>query len=328
MVLHTIQNEGWKGNLLMSAPSTGVFLPTMSPPDERPGDVVAGARHAEGLGFESVWAVDQLVAGTGAPFVESVVALAAAAGATTRVRLGLGVLILPLRPVIWVAKQVASLQQVSGGRVLLGVGAGGDRHDRSWEAAGVPRRERGRRTDAALRVLPDLVTGHAVTLEDGSDHRDAQLAPGVPMPPVLVGGMSDVALTRAARVADGAFFLPVRPELVAAGRQRLTELADEAGRPAPSITTGLLAAIDGDPDLPGRAGIVARLTDVDGMFGMHEDAVDDLLVAGSVAAVADRVGALADAGADRVVLSVAAGHWARQAELFAEACARLGWARR
>jgi alkanesulfonate monooxygenase SsuD/methylene tetrahydromethanopterin reductase-like flavin-dependent oxidoreductase (luciferase family) len=144
------------------------------------------------------------------------------------------------------------------------------------------------------------------------------------MPPILVGGMSDAAFGRVVRAGGGAFLLPVRPELVAAARRRLAELAAEAGRPTPSVTTGVLAAIDGDPDLPGPAGIVARLTDVDGMFGMPEAAVDDLLVAGSVDAVVDRLGALAEAGADRVVLSVAAGNWARQTVLFADALQRLG----
>jgi alkanesulfonate monooxygenase SsuD/methylene tetrahydromethanopterin reductase-like flavin-dependent oxidoreductase (luciferase family) len=301
--------------------ATGVFLPTMSPPDDRPGDVAAAARHAEDLGVESVWAVDQLMAGTGAPFVDSVVALAAAAGATTRVGLGLGVLIVPLRPVVWIAKQVGSLQVVSGGRIILGVGAGGDRHDRSWEAAGVPRRERGRRTDAALGVLPSLLAGEAVTLGEEPGAPVAQLAPGVPVPPILVGGMSEAALARAARFGDGAFFLPVGPEVVAGTRRRLDELAAAAGRSRPSVTTGLLAAIDGDPDLPDRAGIMARLTDVDGMFGMPEAAVDDLLVMGGVDAVAERVAALAAAGADRVVLSVAAGNWWRQTELFRAAAA-------
>jgi alkanesulfonate monooxygenase SsuD/methylene tetrahydromethanopterin reductase-like flavin-dependent oxidoreductase (luciferase family) len=303
----------------MAVPALGAFLPTMSPPTERPGDAAAAARHAEDLDLESVWAVDQLVAGTGVPFVDSIVALAAASGATTRVGLGLGVLILPLRPVVWVAKQVGSLQQVSGGRVLLGVGAGGDRHDRSWEAAGVPRRARGRRTDAALRVLPSLLAGEAVALGDGPDAPVVQLAPAVAVPPVLVGGMSDVALARAARAGDGAFLLPVPPAVVAASRRRLDELAAAAGRPRPSITTGLLAVIDGDDAVPDRAGVVARLTDVDGMFGMPEAAVDDFLVTGGPPAVAERLAALADAGADRVVLSVAAGDWRRQTELFAEA---------
>src|SRR5262245_18356471 len=105
-------------------------------------DDVAAARHAEDLGIESAWAIDQLVAGTGVPFLDSTVALSAAAGATSTIRLAYGVMILALRPVVWAAKQVASLQTISGGRVLFGVGVGGDRHDLSWEAVGVSRRER------------------------------------------------------------------------------------------------------------------------------------------------------------------------------------------
>jgi alkanesulfonate monooxygenase SsuD/methylene tetrahydromethanopterin reductase-like flavin-dependent oxidoreductase (luciferase family) len=95
--------------------------------------VIAAARHAEEFGFESAWVVDQLIAGTGLPFVDSTVALSAAAGATNSIRLGYGVMILPLRPVVWVAKQAAALQHISGGRLLLGVGVGGDRHDRSGD---------------------------------------------------------------------------------------------------------------------------------------------------------------------------------------------------
>ena len=201
----------------MSAPKIGVFLPSMSGPKDQPGDMAATARHAEDLGLESVWVVDQLVAGTGAPFIESVVSLAAAAGATTRVRLGLGVMILPLRPVIWVAKQVASLQLVSHDRLILGVGAGGDRHDRSWAAAGVPRRERGRRTDAALRVLPALVAGVPTHLDDGPDSPPIQLAPAATVPPILVGGMSEAAMARTVEHGDGWFVLPVSPAALVAG---------------------------------------------------------------------------------------------------------------
>src|SRR5882672_12566807 len=131
-----------RGMIEMTAPVLGVFLPTMSARGEALSDIVAAARHAEDLGFESAWVVDQLIAGTGSPFVDSTVALSVAAGATSRIRLGYGVMILPLRPVLWVAKQVASLQLVSGNRVLFGVGVGGDRHHLSWQAAGVPRPER------------------------------------------------------------------------------------------------------------------------------------------------------------------------------------------
>ena len=100
----------------------GVILPTMSRRDGRPGDIPAAARQAEERGFESVWSVDQLVAGTGVPVLDSLTVLAAAAAVTQRVKLGVGVLIVPLRPVAWTAKQVATLQYLSGDRVLLGTG--------------------------------------------------------------------------------------------------------------------------------------------------------------------------------------------------------------
>ena len=149
----------------MKATDLGVFLPTIASPGEPTGDVVVSARLAESLGFESVWAVDQLIAGTGFPMLESTVALAAAAAATTTIKLGFGVMVLPLRPVAWVAKQVAALQLVSGTRVLLGVGTGGDRHALSWSAAGVSPKERRQRVDEALQTLPSLTSGKPTKLE-------------------------------------------------------------------------------------------------------------------------------------------------------------------
>jgi alkanesulfonate monooxygenase SsuD/methylene tetrahydromethanopterin reductase-like flavin-dependent oxidoreductase (luciferase family) len=304
----------------MATPAIGVFLPTMSERGEAPGDVAAAARHAERLGFESAWVVDQLVAGTGVPFVDSTVALAAASSATTTIRLAYGVMILPLRPVAWAAKQVASLQHVSGDRVLLGVGVGGDRHDLSWQASGVARRERGRRTDAALAVLPDLVAGKSVDV----DGVNVQLAPGATVPPIIVGGMADAALDRSARHGDGWFAMPVPPEQVVATAGRLAELAAAAGRPTPALTGSVMAAVDGDPALPDRDGLVRRVSDPDGMYGMPAEAVPDVVLTGGPAAVAERIAALGAIGAERVVVSIAAGSWDRQAELVAEAVSLLG----
>jgi len=116
----------------MSTPSIGIFLPSMSAAGQVPGDVVAAARQAEDLGFESVWVIDQLVAGTKMDFFDSTMVLAAAAAVTERVKLGFGVLVLPLRPAVWVAKQIAALQHLSGDRVILGIGIGEDRHPGSW----------------------------------------------------------------------------------------------------------------------------------------------------------------------------------------------------
>jgi alkanesulfonate monooxygenase SsuD/methylene tetrahydromethanopterin reductase-like flavin-dependent oxidoreductase (luciferase family) len=303
----------------MAAPAIGVFLPTMSERSDSPGDVVAAARHAEDLGFESAWVVDQLIAGTGVPFVDSTVALGAAAGVTSRIRLAFGVMILALRPVVWAAKQAASLQQVSGGRLLLGVGVGGDRHDRSWDAAGVPRRERGRRTEAALAVLPELVAGKTVPV----DGRPIQLAPGVAVPPIVVGGMAEAALARAARWGDGWFTLPLPAAQIAPAAERLAEIAADLGRRVPAITGSVSVAMDGDPALPGPEALVRRLSDPDGIYGMPASAVPDILVTGGPAAVAERIDSLGALGAERVVVTLAAGSWFRQAELLAEAAALL-----
>jgi alkanesulfonate monooxygenase SsuD/methylene tetrahydromethanopterin reductase-like flavin-dependent oxidoreductase (luciferase family) len=301
-------------------PDIGVTLPTMSMPGELPGDVASAARAAEDLGFESAWAVDQLIAGTGTPLIDAMVALSAAAGATTRLRLGFGVMILPLHPVVWVAKQVASLQHVSSDRVIFGVGAGGDRHELSWAAAGVPRHERGRRTDEALRALPSLIAGEPTRLsEEGPAIR---LAPPATVPPILVGGMSDAALLRAAEYGDGWF------AMVTGGLERpaarLAELAAARRRPVPEITAALLVAMRGDPALPGEESLVRRLTDVDGMFGMPAEFARQAVAIGSPDDIAQRLAEAAANGAARVVVTFAGGDWHRQAALLAEAKALAG----
>jgi alkanesulfonate monooxygenase SsuD/methylene tetrahydromethanopterin reductase-like flavin-dependent oxidoreductase (luciferase family) len=292
----------------------GVVLPTVSERDRSPGDVAAAARHAEALGFESVWVVDQLVAGTGLPLLDSLMSLSAAAAVTERVRLGVGVLVAPLRPLVWVAKQVASLQHLSGDRVLLGVGAGGDRHDRSWAATGVSRRDRGRLTDEAVRLLPELIAGKPTRLGEA----DVQLSPPATVPPIIVGGMSDAAVRRAAAHGDG-WYLLAPPDQVPGQIARVSELAATHGRPAPAITANAMVAVHGDPALPDHATIVRSLTDPDGLFGLPADAAEDAVVAGDPGVIAEHLSRLAAAGVQRVVVTFVGGDWFRQAELLAEA---------
>ena len=294
--------------------NVGLFLPTMALRGATPDALVAPARHAEQLGFESIWVVDQLVSGRGVPIVDSTVALAVAAGATNTIRLGYGLMIVPLRPVVWAAKQAASLQLVSGERLLLGVGVGGDRHDRSWHAAGVPRHERGSRTDAALTVLPDLIAGKPVTL----DGHEVQLAPGVSVPPILVGGLAEAALTRTVFHGAGWFGLPLPPEQLVAVVDRLRDLAKAAGRATPAITGSAMVALDGDPTVPGDDAIARILTDPDGLFGMPPEAVPGMVLR-TPEALVERLAMWSALGAERVVLTIAAGQWLRQADLIAGA---------
>jgi alkanesulfonate monooxygenase SsuD/methylene tetrahydromethanopterin reductase-like flavin-dependent oxidoreductase (luciferase family) len=298
----------------------GVVLPSMSGRDGRPGDIPSLARQAEQLGFESVWVVDQLVAGTGVPVLDSLTSLAAAAAVTERVRLGVGVLIAPLRPVAWIAKQVATLQYLSGDRVLLGIGAGGDRHDAAWQAAGVPRRERGRRTDEALRVLPDLIAGKPAQLT--SEGAQVVLSPGVTVPPIVIGGNSGAAARRAGQFGDEWFVL-AGPADLPRYQTAAAEQAARFGRPAPTITTSLMVAMDGDPALPGRDALISLLTDPDGMFGIPPGQASGAIVTGSPGGIAQELGRLAEAGAHRTIIQFVAGSWSRQADLVAEAHAQL-----
>jgi alkanesulfonate monooxygenase SsuD/methylene tetrahydromethanopterin reductase-like flavin-dependent oxidoreductase (luciferase family) len=135
--------------------SIGVILPSVTTAF---GDVADRARRAEDIGLDAVFSGDHLAADP--PTLDGTVLLATAAAATVRLKIGFGVMVLALRHPAWAAKQIASLQHVTGNRLVLGVGTGGAVHGRAaWDAVGIPFAERGRRTDAALDVLPGLVAG-------------------------------------------------------------------------------------------------------------------------------------------------------------------------
>jgi alkanesulfonate monooxygenase SsuD/methylene tetrahydromethanopterin reductase-like flavin-dependent oxidoreductase (luciferase family) len=308
----------------MSGLEIGITLPTIFDVDRRGigGGVGAAARHVEQLGLESVWVPD-LITGDGMPALESTVALATAAAATARVRVGFGVLVLPLRPVAWVATQVATLQHLSGNRVLLGIGSGGFPDAPFWRAVGVPARERGRQTDAALAVLPRLIAGEPTRLGSGEDGPVVTLAPAAPVPPILIGGNSEVAIRRAATYGDGWFPSLIAPDALASGAAKLRELATERGRPTPSITVGGHVILGDDESArSAREALVRSLVDDHGL--PLAKAAEVPMVGSSPEEIAERFAAYAVAGAERLVLSVDGGEWALQCERIAEAHALLG----
>jgi alkanesulfonate monooxygenase SsuD/methylene tetrahydromethanopterin reductase-like flavin-dependent oxidoreductase (luciferase family) len=222
----------------------GVILPTSTPDPERPilGNVRESARFAEQAGLGSVWSTDHLVAS--GPMLDSTAVLATAAAVTERIRIGYGVMLLSLRPVAWAAKQISTLQLLSGDRLLLGVGTGNPAHgDIGWRAAGLSYEDRGRRTDEALLVLPTLVTGQAAVLGDGLEVR---LAPGATMPPVLVAGNGKKALERAAAYGDGWMSIGLTPDAATESLAELSRLAAGHGRPAPAATV-VGPSLDAEP---------------------------------------------------------------------------------
>jgi alkanesulfonate monooxygenase SsuD/methylene tetrahydromethanopterin reductase-like flavin-dependent oxidoreductase (luciferase family) len=147
-----------------------------------------------------VWTVDHLAFHTG--IVEPVVALSAAAAVTARIRLGFGVLLAALRHPAQLAKQLGSLQALSGDRVALGVGVGGE-NPSEWAAAGVPLCQRGQRTDTFLAALPDLLTGRPTRLPASWDAEVPPLCPCGAIPPIWIGGRGPAEMERVAHHGEG-----------------------------------------------------------------------------------------------------------------------------
>jgi len=165
---------------------------------------LALARRCEALGFDSLFVGDHLAFHV--PVPDSLSLLAFLAAATERIALGTGVFLLPLRPPFLAAKAAATVDLLSGGRLIFGVGVGGE-FPPEFDAAGVPLRERGARTDEAIPLLRRLWREDAVRHEGrffrlgpvSLEPRPAR--PGGP--PIWVGGRSPAAMRRAGRLGDG-----------------------------------------------------------------------------------------------------------------------------
>jgi probable F420-dependent oxidoreductase len=202
------------------------------------------ARLAERLGYDSLWAGEHVVVPSprvdpspmepDEPILDPLVALAHLAGHTERVRLGTGVIILPQRNPLVLAKQAASLDVLSRGRLVLGIGVGYLEPEMS--AIGVPMEARGARSDeylAAMRSLwEDEAPAHHGRFAD-FEGVDANPRPVQRPLPIVVGGHTSAAFRRAARHADGWYGFLVGLRAMAEHRDALREAAERAGRERP-----------------------------------------------------------------------------------------------
>jgi probable F420-dependent oxidoreductase len=145
----------------------GAFLPTFGGDERRSGSEIGGfARRAEELGFDSLWATDHLLHGSvfyRTPWLDPILSLTFAAATTSRVRLGTSILVMPTRHPVVLAKELSTLQALSGDRFVLGVGTGWD--EREFEAVGMRKQERGARTDEAIEIVRRLLAGERVSRE-------------------------------------------------------------------------------------------------------------------------------------------------------------------
>ncbi len=251
-----------------------------------PGRAVELVQAAEAVGFESAWTVEHTVIPRGyqsaypytsdgrlpggeGDFVlpDPQIWMAWVAAHTTRIKLATGILILPQHNPVICAKQVATLDSMSRGRVLLGVGVGWLKEE--FEALGVPFADRGARTEDYIHALRALWTMDCPTYEGRFvSFKEAYMRPKPAngTVPIIIGGHSKAAAMRAGRVADG--FFPARgasPELLALVRSS----AIAAGRDPASVE--ITASMPDDPDqLPAMAaaGIGRVLIPVTGVAGL------------------------------------------------------------
>lgn len=197
----------------------------------------------EEMGFDSVWVPEALV--NEVPAGDILMTMSALVHNTSRIKVGAGAVLLPLRNPVVLAKELATLDLYSEGRVIVGYGVGGppDSHPDAFEACGVSLRERGSRTDEALEIMTKLWTGEAVDHQGRfQSFSKIQLEPRPhqrPHPPLWAGGVSDRMLKRVARYSDGFYPVRVNPEEYAASWGKIERYGDELGREVSGLTRAI-----------------------------------------------------------------------------------------
>jgi probable F420-dependent oxidoreductase len=213
-------------------------------PGAHPQALKSWAQLAEGLGYHLIMTSDHIAITPDvktrypAPFYEPISTLGWLAGITQRIEIGTTVLILPYRSVLETARACANIDQLSGGRFILGVGIGWA--EQEFQALGVPYHQRGAMTNEYLEALRLLWSQDVATFEGKFvSFKEVDTAPRPvqsPAPPIWVGGPSDAALRRAVLWGDAWHPIRIRADwLRKTGIPRLQEVAEREGRPMPAI---------------------------------------------------------------------------------------------
>ena len=283
------------------------------------------AARAERCGYDGVWVGDSLLA---RPRHDPLTLLAAIAARTERVTLGTAVLLPAYRNPVVLAQQLATLDQVSAGRLVVGVGIAADRPNirAEFAAAGVPFDRRVGRLMEGLRLMRALWRGEAVDWDGRWTLRDAVLGP-LPHrpggPPVWGAGSHPNALARAGKAMEG--WLPIWPDDPGAWRGLYNTVCDHAcaaGRATPTGAHYLTCYIDDDSATALRHvdDFLARYYDVPGPAMRRAQAC----FGGDAEQTADWIQGFVDVGVAHIVLRFAGDH-ERHLDAFAEMRARRGW---
>jgi len=212
----------------------GLYLRNMGP-QSTPATLRDCGRAAESAGIDDLWVADHVAIppddaeGSGGRYLDPLATLAWLAAATERIGLGTGVLVLPYRPPLATAKWAATIQELSGGRLLLGVGAGW--MEAEFRAVGVPRERRGKITDETLAFLRRCFAADEVE----ANGQKMLFLPRPERPPIFVGGAPPHALRRAVEHGDGWMPSGGDPARLAPAIAELRRLAAAAGKPTPEV---------------------------------------------------------------------------------------------
>ena len=188
----------------------------------------------ERLGYESIWAWDHILLGVepNFPIIESLSILTAIAARTEKIKLGTGILVVPMRNPVILAKQLATIDLISNGRLLVGAAVGW--YKREFMAMGVDFHQRGKIMEQSLDVLTRLWTEDRLTVDFPPYLiKDAVMFPKPvqkPRPPILIGGYVEAVLRRAATKGDGWLTYYYTADSFAANWARIRGFAEEAGR--------------------------------------------------------------------------------------------------
>lgn len=260
------------------------------------------ARQVEQWGFDGIWARDHV--SFGHPLPDPLTLLTGFAAVTSHIELGTGIYILPLRHPTLAAKMTATVDHLCGGRFSFGVGIGGE-FPKEWEGCGVPLAQRVSRCEEAIEVVRRLWTedhvAHQGKLFEFSDVTIAPKPARAGGPPILIGGRTEAAQRRAARLGDGWLPYILDPPRIREGMERVRSFADEAGRDPSRLTLvhSLMLRIDADYENAARwvAERVGRRWNID-----YEKPARRYSVLGTPAQCAEQLAAYIDAGADHVII--------------------------
>lgn len=231
----------------------GVCLPHYGRPLET-GRLLEVARRAEARGFDALWVTDHVIVPRDMALIyrddmlDPLAVLPWLAGVTERIALGASVIILPYRSPVPVAKLLASVDVLSGGRLVFGAAVGWLGEE--FEAVGVPMRERASRTDEALELIRTLWTQEYPEVTTARHRLTGVKASPLPLqkprPPILIGGASEAAFRRVARFGDGWHASSMSPEAFGEAARAVERIWAEAGRPgSPELSVRVPIMVDG-----------------------------------------------------------------------------------